>query len=143
MREEDLPNERQEEHGVEDEFDAAMLGDDETGYSGGSLTDDVVALFEDGKTYVEAELAYQKSRAAFAAENGKWAALLGISALGLIHLALIALVVGAIIALAPIVTAFGAIAIVVGVLLAVAFGLLVVMRRHTQAIGKAFSEGEK
>ena len=81
------------------------------------LRDDVTALVEDARNYAEAELAFQKTRAALAGKHGARALVLLVLALVLLNLALIALAVGAVIALAPLVTIWGAIAIVVGVLL--------------------------
>jgi uncharacterized membrane protein YqjE len=90
-----------------------------------SLIDDVRNLVDDGKTYVEAELQYQKSRAALVLDRSRSGAIYGAAALVLVHLALIALVVGLVIALTPLITAWGATALVVGVLVAIAlvFGL--------------------
>lgn len=82
-----------------------------------SLRADVDALIADGKTYLEAELTYQKSRAGFAANRLKWTAAYGAAAFGLLHLALIALTVGAVIALTPLVGPWLATAIVVALLL--------------------------
>lgn len=140
MRDEDLPDHRQDS--VDDEFDVAVRGDDEPNSSASSLTDDIIALIDDGKTYAEAEVAYQKSRAAFAANRGKSAALLAIFAFAFVHLALVALVVGAVIAFTPSLTAWGATALVVGILLGGAAILLMLMRNHTRAIGDAFAEDE-
>ena len=81
-----------------------------------SLTDDVVALLDDGRTLVETEIQFQKTRAAFAFDRGKSGAAYGIVAFALLHLALVALVVGAVIALTPLISAWGATAVVVGVL---------------------------
>ncbi|MGX7952540.1 phage holin family protein [Tsuneonella sp. HG249] len=85
-----------------------------------SLIDDVRNLVDDGKTYLEAELQYQKSRAALVADRGRSGAIYGAIALALVHLALVALVVGLVIALTPLITAWGATAAVVGVLTVVA-----------------------
>lgn len=85
--------------------------------SGSSLTDDLVALLDDGKTYFEAEKAFQKSRAIHVAHEGKSGIIHGLVAFALIHTALIGLVVGAVIALAPLLTIWGATALVTGVLL--------------------------
>jgi len=134
MRDEDLPDQRQDE--LEDDFDAALRGDDEQAPP--SLAEDIAALASDGRTYVEAEIAFQKSRAAYSASHGKSAALFGLFALGFVHLALIGLVVGALFALAPLLTPWGATATVVGALLLGALVLLLMMRRHTRAIGDAF-----
>lgn len=84
---------------------------------GGSLLEDVDALIADGKTYLEAEAAYQKTRAGYAANRLKWTAVYGAAALGLLHLALIALTVGIVIALVPLVGPWLATAVVVAILL--------------------------
>lgn len=82
-----------------------------------ALRDDVTALVEDARTYAEAEVAFQKTRAKLAGKTAGRALVLLVLAVVLLHIALIALAVGAVIALAPLVTIWGAIAIVVGVLL--------------------------
>ena len=86
-----------------------------------SLRDDVEALIEDGKTYLETELVYQKTRAAFVADRAKGAVIYGAMAAAFGVLALIGLTVGLIIALTPMLTAWGASALVVGLLLIAAF----------------------
>lgn len=88
-----------------------------SGTADASLTDDVMAMYHDGKTYVQAELAFQKTRAAFTLEKGKSGAAYLAIALSLVHLALIALVVGLVIALTPLITAWGATAVVTGLLI--------------------------
>lgn len=123
---------------LEDELDAAVRGDREPVPSGTSIASDLAALAEDGKTLFEAEIGFQKTRLAFAANRSKTALLSGVFALGFIHLALIALVVGMVIALTPYVTAFGATAIVVGVLLLGAFLMLWRLQISTREIGEAF-----
>ena len=101
-----------------------------------SLADDIAAAFEDGKTYAQAELAFQKSRAAFAAHELKAGMGFAMLMLAFLHLALMGLVVGLIIALTPLVGAFVSIAIVVGVL---AFGTAIfgwlAMRRFRKISG--------
>lgn len=82
-----------------------------------SLIEDVEALIEDGKVYLEAEIAYQKTRAAYVADEARSALLYGAVAAGFGFLALVALSIGLIIALAPLLTAWGASALVVGLLL--------------------------
>ena len=86
-----------------------------------SLRDDVEALIEDGKTYLETELVYQKTRAAFVADRAKGAVIYGALAAAFGILALIGLTVGLIIALTPLLTAWGASALVVGLLVIAAF----------------------
>lgn len=106
------------------------------------LRDDVTALVEDARNYAEAEIAFQKTRAALAGKHGARALVLLVLALVLLNLALIALAVGAVIALAPLVTIWGAIAIVVGALL-FGTGLLVAgALREGRMIGAMFGGGE-
>lgn len=109
----------------------------------GSLSEDVVALFEDGKTYVAAEIAFQKTRLAFAADRGKSGILLGVSALAVLHLALIALVVGLIFALSPLITPWGATALVVGILFAAAIMLALKAKTRFENITAAFREAKE
>ena len=90
-----------------------------------SLREDVEALIDDGKTYLEAELAYQKTRAAFVADRAKGALIFGAVAALFAFLALIGLTVGLIIALTPLLTAWGASAVVVALLV---IGALVAAR---------------
>lgn len=82
-----------------------------------SLADDLRQLADDARTLAQAELAYQKSRAAFAGQEAKGIALLGVLAAILVFFSLMALTVGLVIALAPILTAWGATAAVFGGLL--------------------------
>lgn len=65
-----------------------------------SLVDDVKRLVEDGRTLAEAELAYQKARAAVVGEAAKGIAAWGALALALVFFTLMALVMGLLLALA-------------------------------------------
>jgi uncharacterized membrane protein YqjE len=85
-----------------------------------SLIDDVEVLIEDGKTYLEAELNYQKTRALFVGDRAKGLALYGLVALVFGWMALIGLTIGLIFALAPAVGPWGATAIVVVLWLVIA-----------------------
>jgi hypothetical protein len=108
---------------VRDDADMPDLSDVPPDHVAGeprSLIDAVQALIDDGKTYLEAELGFQKTRAAFVADRAKSAVVLGALAALLGFLALVGLTVGAIIALSPMLTAWGASAVVVAVLLAAA-----------------------
>lgn len=82
-----------------------------------SLVDDVRQMVDDGRTLLEAELAYQKSRALVAGQGVKgiagWAAL----ALVLVFFALMALVMGLVLALSELVGGWIATVIVVAALL--------------------------
>jgi uncharacterized membrane protein YqjE len=140
MRDEDLPDDRQDD--VDDELAAALRGGDSDAAPGHHrLKDEIAALLDDGKTYAEAEFAYQKSRLAYAADRGKSAALLLFFALSFIHLALIGIVIGLIIALAPELTALGATGVVVGALLIGAAIMVAMLRSRSREIGEAFEEG--
>lgn len=107
------------------ETEQAPLASDELEPELRSLRDDVEALIDDGKTYLEAEVVYQKTRAAFVADRAKGALIFGAVAALLGFLALIGLTVGLIIALIPLLTAWGASALVVMLLL---LGALLAMR---------------
>lgn len=95
-----------------------------------SLVEDVEALIDDGKTYLEAEIAYQKTRAVFVADRAKAAIVFAALSAGFGFLALIGLTLGLIIALAPLLTAWGASALVVGLLLAGAILAALAARRR-------------
>lgn len=139
MRDEDLPDARQDN--AEDEIDAALRGDDdELAPSHHRLQDEIVALIDDGRTYAEAEIAYQKSRLAYTADRGKTVALLLFFALASVHLALVGIVIGLIIALSPTLTALGATGVVVGVLLVGAAVMVALLRSRMREIGEAFEE---
>jgi Flp pilus assembly protein TadB len=107
-----------------------------------SLIDDVRQLAEDGRTLLEAELAYQKSRAALAGQTVKgmagWIAL----ALALVFFALMALVMGLLLALTPLIGGWLAmVAVVLGLaLLAVLSGLAA--KRKWQAMEQRLQENE-
>lgn len=82
-----------------------------------SLVDDMRQLADDGRTLIEAEVAYQKSRAVVAGAGLKSAALFGGLALVLLFFVLMALVIGLLLALTPLIGAWGALGAVVGGLL--------------------------
>ena len=77
-----------------------------------SLIEDVRQLAQDGKTLVEAELAYQKSRVVVAGVGVKSVVAYVALAVTLVIFALVALTVGLLIALTPWLNAFGATAVV-------------------------------
>ncbi len=105
-----------------------------------SLTDDVLALFEDGKTYAEAELRFQKSRAGFIGNRLKGAIAFGLGAFGVLHLALIAATVGLVIALAPLVGPWAATAIVTLALIVAGVVMLRLLKGRLDDIRDAFEE---
>jgi hypothetical protein len=114
---------------------------DEAGTGFTELRDDVTALVEDARTYAVAEIAFQKTRAGLAGKHAGRAAVLLVLALVLLHIALIALAVGAVIALAPLVTIWGAIGIVVGVMLLGVGALVWSALGDGKVLGAMFAEG--
>jgi hypothetical protein len=97
---------------VEEIVPAGSAQDDEAAENR-SLIDDVEVLIEDGKTYLEAELNYQKTRALFAGEQAKGVALYGLVGFVFAWMALIGLTIGLIFALTPALGGWGATAVVV------------------------------
>lgn len=128
MTEQDPVTEAAEPPGVEEDAGPA------------SLTDDLAALIEDGQTYVTTELAYQKARLSFASTQGKAGAALLLAALGMVHLALIALVVGLVIVLAPHLTPLGATIAVAFALIIAALLFGLAARKRIAALSRAFTE---
>ncbi|MBD2841912.1 phage holin family protein [Erythrobacter rubeus] len=145
MRDDERPSD--EEHGALDPVDSetaeADPSSDEDAEYEESLTDELSALIDDGRTYAEAEIGFQKTRAKLAgASVGKAVALLVVAAITL-HIAVLALAVGLVIALEPLVTIWGAIAIVVGVLLLVTGWLALKAKRNADRLGLMFGSSQK
>lgn len=107
------------------------------------LTDDLAALLDDGRLYLEAEMAFQKSRVSYAAGQGKSGLAMGVAALALIHLALIALAVGLVIALSPYLSPIGATVAVAFALLVLAFLLGLGARKRFGGIARAFAKDQQ
>ncbi|MGB3167057.1 MAG: phage holin family protein [Alteraurantiacibacter sp.] len=108
-----------------------------------SLSDDLGALFSDTKTYLDAELSYQKSRAGFVANRAKMGIAFGIVAAFFGILAAVGLTVGLIIALTPLITAWGATAVVVLAMLLVAYLLVRRAQEAFREMSAAMSPEEK
>lgn len=108
-----------------------------------SLKDDLTHLVEDARTYASAEIVFQKTRAGLAGKKAGRALVFLVLALVLLNLALIALAVGAVIALAPLVTIWGAIAIVVGVLLIGVALLVMAAANEGKILGAMFGSGDE
>ena len=99
-----------------------------------SLVDDVRQLASDGRTLLEAELAYQKSRALVAGQAAKGVAGWGALALALVFFALMALVFGLILVLAEAIGALWAtIAAFLGLLAFAALSGWFALRRWQRA----------
>ncbi|MEL6487748.1 MAG: phage holin family protein [Pseudomonadota bacterium] len=82
-----------------------------------TIIEELGALIDDAQLYAKAEIAFQKTRASLVGRNVGAALGAVILAIILLHIALIALAVGLVLALQPFVTIWGAIGIVVGVML--------------------------
>lgn len=106
-----------------------------------SLMADVEALVADGRTYLEAEFNFQKTRARFTVDRLKWVAVYGAGAFALLHLALIGLTVGLVIALTPLTGPWIATGIVVVLLLAGALLFVRRLRAKLTDISSIFEEG--
>lgn len=117
-------------------------GEDGDSRQDGSLADDISALIDDSKTYIEAEIAFQKTRLSFAANRSKSGIGFILGALAFLHLALIALVVGAIISLIPIAGPVGATLLVVGTLLIATAMLLWLAKGKFASLSDAFRTDE-
>ena len=107
---------------------------------GRTLLDDLRLLLDDLSTWLDAEVAYHRTRAAFAADRIKTAAISAVAALVVALLAAVGLVIGLIIALAPYLTAFGSTALVAGLLLV---GAWVLVRRASRAMTDLRSSGSE
>ncbi len=109
-----------------------------------SLVADVRQLVEDGRTLLEAELTYQKSRALVAGQAARAVAGWGALALALVFFALMALVMGLVLALVPLLGALGATAIVVLALLGLAgLSAMVASRRWKRAAAQIAEQGSQ
>ncbi len=103
-----------------------------------TLVGSAQALFEDGQSLLEAELAFQKARATFVFSRAKGILGLAALALALLFFVLMALVVGLLLALAPLIGPWWALLVVVaGLLVTTALCILGVIQR-VKAVTKAF-----
>jgi hypothetical protein len=105
-----------------------------------ALRADVAVLIEDVRTYAEAEVAFQKTRAQITGKTAGRALALLVVALVLLHAALIALAVGAVIALAPLLGAWSAVGLVVGLLLVAVIVLVLAARRDGALLAALFAK---
>ena len=107
-----------------------------------SIFEELSTLIDDAGLYVTAELAFQKARARLAGKSLGIAAFAIIVAIILLHIALIALAVGVVMALEPLVTIWGAIAIVVGVMLTGVVWLGYVALSRARLLSQLFASPE-
>ncbi|MEL7197036.1 MAG: phage holin family protein [Pseudomonadota bacterium] len=110
-----------------------------------SISGEIATLIDDGRNYAQAEIAFQKIRAKLAGKHIAIALACAIVAIVLLHIAFLALAVGLVIALAPLVTIWGAIGIVVGALIVLVIVLGLFAKSNGQRLASLFasdSEGE-
>lgn len=108
-----------------------------------SIVEELSALIDDGRTYAQAEIAFQKTRAKIAGRSIGIAAASLIVAIILLHIAFLALAVGLVIALEPLVTIWGAIAIVFGGLILLVAGLVLIAVRNGKLLSALFSSSDE
>ena len=106
----------------------------------GTLVEDLTAIVEDGRTYLDAELQFQKSRAGYIGGLVGKSAGLGAGAALCVLLALIALTLGLLLGLAPLITIWGATAVVVIAWLVLAAVCGLSARRRVRAIQQAMAK---
>ena len=104
---------------------------------------DMQALAADGRNFLEAEVAFQKTRLAYAGARGKSALIAIFVALVLVIFALFALIVGILLALTPLLTAWGATAVVVSLLLIAALVCVLSAMRNAKRIKHAFRKDDE
>ena len=108
-----------------------------------SLFEEAAALIDNTRTYAEAELAFQKTRAKLAGRSITVALIAALLAIILIHIAFLALAVGLVIALEPIATIWGAIGLVVGGLVLVVVILVWIAVRRGKKLSSLFGQLEE
>lgn len=108
-----------------------------------TLGDEIATLIDDSRNYAAAEVQFQKTRAKLAGRHAGIAGLALAIALVTFHIALLALAVGLVIALAPLVTIWGAVAIVVGGLLAVTAILANMALKRGRKLRALYSQREE
>ena len=104
-----------------------------------SLNEDLYQLAQDARTYAEAEFKFQKTRVAYTASASKSVVVYTLAALVLVFFAVMALVVGLVIALAPLLTAWGATAVVTFGLLGLAVLLLLRVKKRVGIMMTVFA----
>lgn len=107
-----------------------------------SLVEDLRLLIDDAQAMARAEYGYQKSRAFHAGQELKRAVIFTALAVACLIVALMALTLGAVLALTPHLTAWGATGVVVLALLAAAGLFAVIASRRLRQTAKVL-EGEE
>jgi uncharacterized membrane protein YqjE len=126
-----------------EEPEPPLIAEDSEPVEAPGLVDDLRQLAADGRTLLGAELAYQKSRAAVAGKAVGSIAGWGALALALVFFALMALVVGLILALTPSLGPWGAMAAVVtGLLVAAALAGWIAAKRWERTAAQLADKDE-
>lgn len=105
-----------------------------------SLGDDLRQLIDDGRALAAAELAWQKSRAAYAGRQAGGIALLALLAAGLLFCALMALTFGLVLSLTDWLGAWGATGAVTGALLLAALICGAVAARRVKRAARVMTD---
>lgn len=108
----------------------------------GSLFEDVGALISDGKTYLDAELQYQKTRARYAGKHSGRAAIFALAGVLCLFFALIGLTVGGVLLLIPRIGAIAATALVVCVWLILGAICGFIAGGHAGRVSRALGENK-
>lgn len=114
---------------------------EETAAADDGLLGSARALLGEGQSLLETELAFQKARAGFVLSRAKGILALGALALALLFFALMALVMGLLLALAPLIGPWGALAAVVLGLLALTGLCVLGVLRGIGAVTRAIKGG--
>jgi hypothetical protein len=102
-----------------------------------TLVGSAQALFENGQSLLDAELAFQKARATFVFSRAKGILGLAALALALLFFALMALVMGLLLVLSPLIGPLWAVCVVVGGLLVTTALCILGVIQRVKAVSKA------
>ncbi|WDF71644.1 phage holin family protein [Novosphingobium sp. KACC 22771] len=107
-----------------------------------SLEEDVRGLFSSTRAAFDSEIEYQKARAALALRLALRIAALGALALALVFFLLMALIMGSLLGLAALLGPWGAMGVVVGLLLLITLWSVVTVKRSVSRLTALFSGSE-
>jgi hypothetical protein len=128
---------------VSDDLTVEEAGESPAPHIDPSLMDEAAALIDNARTYAEAELGFQKTRAGFAGRLVGVSLGLVVVALILLHIAFLALAVGLVLAFEPLTGIWGAIGIVFGGLMLVVVLLGWGAFTRVQKLASLFSSPEE
>ena len=105
-----------------------------------TLIDEMRAAFAEAEAMARTEIAYQSARLALGAKILGRIACLGLVALALVFFALMALVVGLLLALVPIIGVWGALGLMVAALLLACVAALIAMKAGARRLRRLFTD---